>query len=203
MRLCSLSNFADDTKMSGAANTMEEGDAIQRDADRLAKWAHENLMMFSKAKCKSRGNPRYEYRRGDELLDSSSAKKDLGVLVDEKLKMCKLGLEDQWYPELHEKKGDQQGEGGDCPPQFCPCEGPSWSTVSRPGAPSTRRIGAVGAGPEEGHEDNQRTGDLCYERLRKLGLFHLEKTLRRSHCDFPVLERSLETGGGPNFHTDI
>ncbi|KAF7235847.1 RNA-directed DNA polymerase from mobile element jockey [Varanus komodoensis] len=86
-----LIKFADDTKTGAVATTEEQVLQIQKDLDRLWKWAGDNRMAFSVDKYKVlhlwHRNSCHKCRLGDKWLESSTCERDLRVLVD-----CRLNV---------------------------------------------------------------------------------------------------------------
>lgn len=79
---CILNKFAGGARLGGMADALEGCAAIQRDLDRLQKWANRSLIMFS------RGNAVLHLERnnlGEDQLEYSFAEKVMGILTDTKL----------------------------------------------------------------------------------------------------------------------
>jgi len=84
---CTLSKFADNTKLSGAVDTPEGWDAIQRGPGQAGEVGLCESHEVKQGEVQGQGNPHYQYRLGDEGLENSPAEKDLALLVDKKLDM--------------------------------------------------------------------------------------------------------------------
>jgi len=86
-----LSKFADETKLGGVAEMPESHAAIQKEFNRLEKWADRTIMKFNKENGQvlhlGKNNPLHQYRLGATQLESSLQKRTWSVLVDSKLNM--------------------------------------------------------------------------------------------------------------------
>ncbi|GAB0183415.1 mitochondrial enolase superfamily member 1 [Grus japonensis] len=162
---CTLSKFADNTKLTGVLDMPEEWNAIQRDLDKLKKWAHVNLMRFNKAKCKvlhlGRGNPQYQYRLGDEGIETSREEKDLGVLMDGKLdvtRQCVFAAQKASHILGCIKRSMTSRSREVILPLYSTLVRSHLEYCIQLWGPVQEKYGPVGASPEEGHEADQRAG---------------------------------------------
>ena len=149
---CILIKFANKTELSGAVDTIEVRDVIQRDLDRIENGTHMKLMKFNRAKSKvlrlNQGNPRYVCRLGEVLIESNPTEKDCEswcmnqqcVLTAQKARSF-LGC-------IKRRLAIKKREMTD--PLYSPHMTPSGVLCPNPGPPAEEGCGAVGVGPEEG-----------------------------------------------------
>jgi len=186
---CTLSKFADDTKLGGVADILEGCAAFQRDIDRLESWVERNLRKFNKGKCRvlrlGRNNPMHQYRPGACLRESRSAERDLSVLVDDKLTMSQQhALAAQKANGIlgHSKKSAASRSREGLLPLYSALVRPHLEYSVQFWAPHFKKY-------EELLERVQKRATrmvkglehLCYDkRLRELGLSSLKKRLSRN-----------------------
>src|SRR5437867_2173104 len=82
-----LLKCADDSKIWGRVDTVEEINCLQEDLDVLGKWAITNQMPFNVTKCKvmniGKKNRKAEYKLMGSVLSKTKEEKDLGVFFFE------------------------------------------------------------------------------------------------------------------------
>ncbi|GAB0205863.1 hypothetical protein GRJ2_003051900 [Grus japonensis] len=175
-------------------------DAIQKDLDRIERWAHVDLRKFSKAKCKvvnlGWGTTQYQDKLGNECIERNPTEKELGVLMDENLDMS-------WQHALGAQKANRVLE---CIKRSVASKSrevilPPYSALLRSYLEHCVQLW----GPW-----NRKYMDLleqvkrratkmirglehlsCEDRLRELGFFNLEKALGRPYSSLPVPEGGL------------
>lgn len=85
--------FADDTKLYRTVKEPDDIITLEADIDALQKWSNKWQLPFNADKCKvmhfGSSNPNHKYKMGDTPLLEVTEEKDLGVLVDNKLRFRK------------------------------------------------------------------------------------------------------------------
>ena len=90
LKTCTSSIFADDTKLSSKADTVDDADNIQNDLNELFNWCKEWKLLFNAKKCHvlhfGSKNCNHLYHINGTLISPVEQEKDLGVIVSKNLK---------------------------------------------------------------------------------------------------------------------
>ncbi|RMC15847.1 hypothetical protein DUI87_08052 [Hirundo rustica rustica] len=159
---CTLSKFGDDTELSVAVDTPEDGMPSRGTWTNLKialREFHEVQQDQVLVLPLGLGNPQYQHRLGDKQIQSSPDQKDLEVLVGERLDMTQQWTLTAWKAKrvldcIQSSVGSR--EGGDSAPLLCSGEISPAEPHTALVAPAQGGQGAVGASREDGHQDDQR-----------------------------------------------
>jgi len=87
-----INKFADDCKLGKSVRSQEDVEVLRKDLGRLGEWAERWQMKFNIEKCSvlhiGRNNAEHKYELNHNLLKANNAKRDLGVMVDSKIKFA-------------------------------------------------------------------------------------------------------------------
>lgn len=84
--VCKL--FADDTKIFKSINNANDVNILQNDIDKLVNWSDRWLLKFNSSKCNHMhlgDSEAHSYKMGNDILNSVTEEKDLGIIIDSKL----------------------------------------------------------------------------------------------------------------------
>ncbi len=86
-----INMFADDAKLFAEVEDENQHAALQQDLEHLQTWAKKWQMVFNAGKCKvmhlGKNNKDFDYQMGNITLERTKCEKDLGVWVDDDLKL--------------------------------------------------------------------------------------------------------------------
>ena len=80
--------FADDTKLIGKVETLDDRNKIKRDLEKLYQWSKDWQMPLNIDKCKilhfGRNNGKATFELGGKELKEVEEEKDLGIIISQK-----------------------------------------------------------------------------------------------------------------------